>query len=190
MTKRADFRSKANSKTGTKTSTLATVLPLALFGSPVLLAGEDDAAYHELLSRVRTAISPVDIIDEMFIDDVVSLEWEVLRWRRLKSSLMQTHAFKALEQFSRDHLDYDQYRKFFEQDLAEILQENLEEQPEDDVLMLAHKCAQNERDAVDKVNEILAGIDLDMDNILYRGKARKAKELAQTTRGVNRAPSS
>jgi hypothetical protein len=35
------------------------VQPIALFGSPVLLAGEDDAAYHELLSRVRTAINPV-----------------------------------------------------------------------------------------------------------------------------------
>jgi hypothetical protein len=57
VTKRADFRSKANSKTGAKTSTLATVQPLALFGSPVLLAGEDDAAYHEVLSRVRTAIT-------------------------------------------------------------------------------------------------------------------------------------
>ena len=180
MSKRAGLHPKANSKTKSNISPLAKVQGLMLFGSaPLLLPGEDDAAYHELLSRVRTAISPVDIIDEMFIDDVVSLEWEVLRWRRLKSSLMQTHAFKALEQFSRDHLDYDQYRKFFEQDLAEILQENLEEQPEDDVLMLAHKCAQNERDAVDKVNEILAGIDLDMDTILARARTRKAEELIQ-----------
>ena len=43
VTKRADFRSKANSKTGAKTSAVATVQPLALFSSPVLLAGEDDA---------------------------------------------------------------------------------------------------------------------------------------------------
>jgi hypothetical protein len=122
VTKRADFRSKANSKTGAKTSALATVQPLALFGSPVLLAGEDDAAYHELLSRVRTAISPVDIIDEMFIADVVSLEWEVLRWRRLKSNLMQMRGLKALKDFLRARLDYDRYRKFFEEDLTQILQ--------------------------------------------------------------------
>jgi hypothetical protein len=30
---------------------------------------------------VCAAVKPVDIIDEMFIADVVSLEWEVLRWR-------------------------------------------------------------------------------------------------------------
>jgi hypothetical protein len=181
VTKRADYRSKANSKTAAKALTLATVQPLALFGSPVLLAGEDDAAYHELLSRVRTAINPVDIIDEMFIRDVVSLEWEVLRWRRLKSSLMQTRGLGALEQFLEKHLDYyDHYQKYFEQDLAEILQDNLaEDQSESDAQALAHKCAQNQQDAVDKVNQILSGINLDMDDILKSARARKAQELAQ-----------
>jgi len=180
MSKRAGLHSKANSKTKSNISPLAKVQGLTLFGSPqLLLPGEDAAAYDELLGRVCAAIKPVDIIDEMFIADVGSLEWDVLRWRRLKSSLIQTHAFNALKEFLCKDLDYDHYRKFFEQALAEILQDNLEEQSEDDVQMLAHKCAQNERDAVATVNQILAGIDLDMDNILYRGKARKAKELAQ-----------
>src|SRR5262249_7219593 len=135
------------------------------FGSPVLLAGEDDAAYHELLRRVRAAINPVDIIDEMFIADVVSLEWEVLRWRRLKSSLMRMRGLEVLERFLRAHLDYyDHYQKHFEQDLAEILQDNLtEDQSEDDAQALARKCAENERDAVDRVNQILDGINLDTD---------------------------
>jgi len=182
VTKRADFRSKANSKTGAKASTLATVQPLALFGSPVLLAGEDDDAYHELLSRIRTAINPVDIIDEMFIADVVSLEWEVLRWRRLKWSLMRTRGLEALEQFLDKHLDYyDHYQKYFEQDLAEILQDNLaEDQSESDAQTLAHKCAHDEPDADDKVNQILARTtNPDIDDILKSARARKAEELAQ-----------
>jgi hypothetical protein len=77
VSKRPDLHPKANSKTRAKTSAVAMVPPVTLFSSPVLLAGEDDAAFHELFSRVRTAINPVDIIDEMFIADVVSLEWEV-----------------------------------------------------------------------------------------------------------------
>ena len=181
MTKRADLHQKANSKTRFKTSAVARVQPVTLFSSPVLLAGEDDAAYHELLSRIRTAINPVDIIDEMFIADVVSLEWEVLRWRRLKSSLMRTRGLEALEQFLRAHLDYyEHYQEHFEHDLAEILQDNLaEDQSKDDVRALAHKCARNESDAVDKVNQILAGINLDMDDVLKSARARKAKELVQ-----------
>src|SRR6516225_4006569 len=166
MSKRAGLHPKANSKTKSNISPLAKVQGLMLFGStPLLLPGEDDAAYHELLSRVRTAISPVDIIDEMFIADVVSLEWEVLRWRRLKSSLMRTRGLEALQQFLRAHLDYyDHYQKHFEQDLAQILQDNLAEgQTKVDAQALAHKCAHDEPDADDEVNQILAGINLDMD---------------------------
>jgi hypothetical protein len=48
-------------------------------------SSQDGAAYDELCA----AIKPADIIDEMFIDDIVSLEWEILRWRRLKRILMQ-----------------------------------------------------------------------------------------------------
>jgi hypothetical protein len=80
------------------------------------------------MGRDRT--NPVDVIDEMFIVDVVSLEWEVLRWRRLKSSLMRTHAVNALEQFLGTSLDYDRYEKLFEEDLTEILQDNLKDQSE------------------------------------------------------------
>jgi hypothetical protein len=179
MSKGAGLHPKANSKTKSKTSALAKVQRLTLFGSPQLLEGEDAAAYDELLSRVSAAAKPVDIIDEMFIADVVSLEWEVLCWRRLQSSLMRTRGLEELERFLSIHLDYDQYRKFFEEDLTEILQENLEDQTEDIARMLAHKCAREESDAVDKVNEILASINLDMDDVLKSARARKAGELAQ-----------
>ena len=81
----------------------------------------------------------------------------------------------------RAHLDYYvHYQKYFEQDLAEILQDNLAEgETEVDAQSLVHKCAENERDAVDKVNQILDGINLDTDKILERARARKAEELAQ-----------
>jgi len=179
MSKGAGLHPKANSKTKSKISALAKVQRLTLFGSPQLLEGEDAGARDELLSRVSAAAKPIDIIDEMFIADVVSLEWEVLRWRRLQSSLMRTRGLEELEQFLSNHLDYDQYRKFFEEDLTEILQDNLEDQSEDDARRLAHKCARNEPDADEKVNQILAGMNLDMDNILRRARARKAEELSQ-----------
>ena len=178
MSKRAGLHPKANLKTKSNASALAKVQRLTLFGSPQLVEGEDAAAYNELLGRVRAAIKPVDIIDEIFIDDFVSLEWEVLRWRRLKSSLLQMGGLKALENFLRKHLDYDQYRIFFEEDLTEILQENLEDQTEGVARTLAHQCARNEPDAVDKVNQILAGIN-SMDLILDSARARKAEEFTQ-----------
>jgi hypothetical protein len=179
MSKRAGLHPNANSKTKSNRSPLARVQGLTLFGSPqLLLHGEDPAAYDQLLGRFCAAIKPVDIIDEMLIDDAVSLEWDVLRWRRLKSSLMRTHEIKTLEQFLSTNLDYDQYWKFFEEDLTEILRDNLKDQSEDDAQTLAHKCAQNKPDADDKVNQILAAIDLDIDAVLKIAKARKAEQLA------------
>ena len=100
---------------------------LALFGPPPLIEGEDAAAYDQLLARICAAVKPVDIIDEIFIADVVSLEWEVLRLRRLKWSLIRARALEALEDFLGENLDYDLYSEDFADDLAEILQDNLPE---------------------------------------------------------------
>jgi hypothetical protein len=89
-----------------------------VFGPRHFLAGEDEAAYYELLARIRATVMPADIIDEIFITDVVELEWEVLRWRRLKSSLMQTCGREALLAFLTENLDYDLYLDRFAHDLA------------------------------------------------------------------------
>jgi hypothetical protein len=153
---------------------------LALFGPPPLLEGEDAAAYDQLLASICAVVKPVDIIDEIFITDVVTSEWEVLRWRRLKSSLIRARGLGALEDFLAEQLELD-YAEHFAGHLAEILQDNLPEDQPDSVQTLANQCARNEPNAADKVNELLAGmrLDMDMDDILASARARKAKELVQ-----------
>jgi cobalamin biosynthesis Mg chelatase CobN len=161
-------------------SKLKAVSEHSLFGPPLVIEGEDAAAYDELFGRVCAAVRPVDVIDEMLAVDVVSLEWDVLRGRRWKTSLIRSLEVNALERFLTAHLDYDDYRKYFQDDLTEILQANLtQDQTEDDARRLAHQCAMNERDAVDKVNQILDGSLKSMNRILDRAKTRQAKELAQ-----------
>jgi hypothetical protein len=154
-------------KPKSKSMTLASAR-MKLFGEPQLLEGEDAAAYDELLARIRAAVKPVDIVEEMFIADVMSLEWEVLRWRRLKLGLIRARVLEALKAFLVEKLDYDLFRDDFADDLAEVLQDNL-----------AHKCAQNEPEAVDEVKRVLAGIDLDFDQFLDDVRAKKAEELLQ-----------
>jgi hypothetical protein len=150
-----------------------------LFGPPPILAGEE-AAYDELVGRVYAAIKPVDVIDEMLMADAVASEWEFLRWSRLKFSLIQTCAVKGLETFLYSDLDYDLYRERFVENLTEILQDNLpEDHAEDRPQRLARDCALNEMDAVNKVNEILSSIDLDMDDILRNARVNRAEELVK-----------
>ena len=150
-----------------------------IFGRPPLLEGEGAAAYDQLLARISAVVNPVDIIDEMFIADVVSLEWEVLRWRRLQWSLIRARGLEALEGFLAPQLDYDLYSEHFADQLAEILRDNFPEDQVEDAQTLAHECARNEPDADDKVNELLSRISLNMDDILHGARARKAKELVQ-----------
>ena len=50
---------------------------MAPFGPPLLLEGEDAAAYDQLVTRICTAVNPVDFIDDMLIADVIFLQWEV-----------------------------------------------------------------------------------------------------------------
>jgi len=179
--RRVAFVSRTNKS---KTEIAAPSVPgrvqrLALFGPPPLIEGEDAAVYDQLLARIFAAVKPVDVIDEMFTADVVSLEWEVLRLHRLKWSLIRARGLEFLQDFLAKHLDYDLYSERFVDDLAEILQDDLPEDQAKEAQMLAYKCARNEADAVDKVNEILAGKRLRLDPILDHAKDHKVKELAQ-----------
>jgi hypothetical protein len=164
----------------TKKSTSKAISRRSLFGPPPILEGEDAAAYDELFGRVCAAVKPVDVIDEMFVADVMALEWEILRWRRLKLSLIRARGLEALEAFLRQELDYDRYRTRFTEELTTILLDNrAEDQAEDIARTLAHKCVRNDPEAVDEVNHVLTAIGLHMDDIRHRAKAYKAKELAQ-----------
>ena len=56
-----------------KKSTSKAISRPSLFGPPPILEGEDAAAYDELFGRVCAAVKPVDVIDEMLMDDVDGL---------------------------------------------------------------------------------------------------------------------
>jgi hypothetical protein len=172
-------RVNAKSKSISKSLTL-TPGRLTLFGEPQLLEGEDAAAYEELLARIQAAVKPVDVIDEMFIVDVVALEWEVLRWRRLKLGLIRARVLERLKAFLVENLDYDLYRNDFADELAEVLQDNLPEGQEKDFAQtLAHQCAENEPHAVEKVEEILNEDDRELDQFRKDVRADKVEELSE-----------
>jgi len=154
---------------------------LAVFGPPLLLEGEDAAAYDELLGRICAAVKPVDIIDEMFIADIAALEWEVLRWRRLKWTLMQETGLKALELFLVEQLEsnYALHEEHFKSYLTTILQNNLPTEQAGSAGTLAAECAPDNAEANEKLDEVLGGIGLETNTVLDDARADKAKELAQ-----------
>ena len=115
----------------------------------------------------------------MFINDVAALEWQVLRWRRLKTGLMRAHILKKLEHFLCDKLDYELYSEYVANYLSEILKKNRPEDRKDVVERLSRRCAAQEPDAVKRVKEILNGTEADLDVLLEDAQAEKAKDLVQ-----------
>jgi hypothetical protein len=166
---------RSDAKTGSESKEPVRVL----FGSPLLLEGEDAAAYDELLARVCAAVKPADIIYEMLIADVISSEWDVLRWRRLKWTWLREGGLKRLESFLAEQLDYDLYSEYFTHDLAQILKANFPTYDPKELQTLLRGFAQNEPGAGDKVIALLSQTRLSVEQMLDGARARKAKELVK-----------
>src|SRR5262249_16526137 len=129
----------------------------------------------------------------MLIADVASLEWEVLRWRRLKTSLIRLRGLAALEAFLREHLNDALYSDLVAERLTETLQKLAEMeddlfrasddvfQASDDVFQasdaqkLAHQYVRNEPNAVDRVENTVHPEALKW--ILKDARDRKAEDL-------------
>jgi len=151
---------------------------LSLFGPPLLLEGEDSAAYDELVGRICAAVRPADVIDEIFIADLVALQWEVLRWRRLKWSLIRARGLAALESFLAGRLDDDLCSELVADRLTEILRDHVPQEYPDSLPTTARMYARNEVDK-NNINEVLACFNLNMDRIRCDARARKAEELVR-----------
>ncbi len=68
---------------------------------PSLANGEDAATYRELAARIRAAVAPASIIEEIFARDVADLTWDVVRLRRLKAGLFTIGAGDGMAQILR-----------------------------------------------------------------------------------------
>ena len=60
---------------------------IAFLAPPPLIEGEDAAGYDELLARISGTLKPADILEEIWVRDVVDLVWDAFRLRRLKAHL-------------------------------------------------------------------------------------------------------
>ena len=61
-----------------------------LLGPPPLLPSDSVADYEGLRARLRAKIVPRDVVEEMLLRDILDLQWEVLRMRRLKSRILSS----------------------------------------------------------------------------------------------------
>src|SRR5215211_6932640 len=75
----------------------------SLFEQPSLLPGEDPQAYSRLLTAVGVAVDPKDVIEWLWVKDVVALLWEAQRLRRIRVALLAVNRRNALDEVLKEH---------------------------------------------------------------------------------------
>ena len=67
------------------------------FGPPSLVLGEDAKAYNKLASLIAGAVKPIDYLEYIWVRDMISLEWDILRHRRIKAEIINGAKIEALK---------------------------------------------------------------------------------------------
>jgi hypothetical protein len=75
----------------------------SLFAQRPLIQGESEDEYDDLLSRVTSAVAPADVIEAVWVKDIVDLIWESQRLRRLKASLFMAARKRAVMRLLETH---------------------------------------------------------------------------------------
>ena len=140
--------------------TEVTPTSLALFGMPPLLEGEDAAAYDEMVAQVSAAVSPADILEHIWVRDVVDLTWEILRLRRIKMQLLTANLHRGLKVILDPLCGYEEAGE------------------------LSSGWASREEDAVERVNSLLATAGLTMNEIIAETLAEKINEIERIDRQI------
>jgi len=75
------------------------------FGPAPVLAEEDHKAYDDLLMQVSSYVKPTNIVEDMWVRDVVDLTWEIFRYRRCKKHVIEAAVPRALERVVTPHFN-------------------------------------------------------------------------------------
>ena len=68
---------------------------------PSMVSGDDAPTYAQLAARIRAAVAPTNVIEEIWARDVADLTWDVVRLRRLKAGLFRVGASDGMAEVMR-----------------------------------------------------------------------------------------
>ena len=124
-----------------------------LFGPPPLFDGEDTEIYDQLAREISTAVMPVDILEDIWVRDVVDLTLAVFRLRRLTANLLKANEYKGLSET-----------------LAPLVGRSQAE-------TLAEGWAARKSDVIEEVNKTLTSAGLTNDTILAQTFSLKVNDI-------------
>ena len=161
------------------------------FGPPPLIAGEDPAAYDDLLERFTAAIKPTDVLEEIWMRDSVDLTWETQRLRHLKAALLKWIMLEKLS-FILEPVELESSDEELEAESSdeEPSADELEDESSDYELSteeLAERWAARDPQAIEEVNEQLASKGLTVEDVTAQALSAEIENFEQIDRMVMNA---
>ena len=135
-----------------------TLAPVKHLGAPALIEGEDRAGYYALHDKIVDFVKPKDIFEEILVREIIDLEWDAMRYRRLNAALMSSDLYLAVR---------DMLLPF-----CGIV----------DACDISDGCAKRDPEAMARLKEILASAGIGMDVITARTLARRIDAVERIAR--------
>jgi hypothetical protein len=114
----------------------------ALLGPPPIIYGEAKDVYDAFFARVQASVRPKDIVEEIWVRDVVDLVWWAQRLRRLRDNLLVAKTQEAIRAVMRPLIGLE------------------------NALILAEGWAWREPESVEKLQSYLRQTELTMDVVM------------------------
>ena len=149
----------------------------AHLGPPLLLAGEDSAAYNDLLARVTGHLKPTDIFEAIWAREIVDLIWETQRWRRHQAGLIKTALAQPLEGALKPFIP-----KGDPGDTNFTARVKAEANWINAAPKLVRERVAGDAAAIQRVEELLASAGLTMDDIIARAVTHELEKIERFNR--------
>lgn len=154
--------------------------------SAPLIAGEDPAAYQALCARMIAVLKPNDPLEEIWVADVCDIVWDIVRLRRLKTSLMAVAAPDGMADILRgigECLCVDLARRWSAREptaIGDVTQRLADAGLGTDAVMAAAFAAR--LDAFERIDRMLASAEGRRAALLYEIEARRGAQAAARVR--------
>jgi hypothetical protein len=148
----------------------------SLFGDPPVLSTEDPALYWNMLDRFATCVEPTNIIEWLWIKDVVDLSWEIARLRRYRAQQIENERYHRNVdiEYARDHADdpavYPSYKLTPDQIAARRNASRLDTEDDSASLLILDYL-----DTYETVDKLLIAAELRRDRILRELDSRRER---------------
>ena len=135
------------SKSIKQTHNLESITPSCAIASLPLLDGEPVADFENFQNACHADLKPKGITESIWVDDFIQYEWEILRLRRMRISILQSSRQDALDRLLNSLIPYDL--------MGRVAREHL-----------AFNWSINDPDSVEEVNSILEAHGLSSDAVI------------------------